>query len=247
MPTEAPPENPLATQLQSVSEVLEEEGVPYWADSGTLLGLVRDGEPMPDDKDIDIGVWAEDTKALLATRSRFERQGYEVRVGRYRRVPYVVRFLPHDSQGVEVSVGIHHRHGDHAWRLASYYRENPYRRWGPRFLLAGTFRYPTRNAAQMVSRMGVDKHLLANTWPFTRMIRFGTWWIPLRYLDRFTRHPETGIVIPRPHEKYLEARYGDWRTPRRGWTWHEDDGLVVQAPPDQIIDGPIADAEAAPS
>ncbi len=50
--------------------VLDEAGIPYHLEGGTLLGLVRDGDLLPWDHDVDISVMAEDLPRLLACRSR---------------------------------------------------------------------------------------------------------------------------------------------------------------------------------
>ena len=50
--------------------VLDEAGIRYHLEGGTLLGLVRDGDLLPWDHDVDISVMAEDLPRLLACRSR---------------------------------------------------------------------------------------------------------------------------------------------------------------------------------
>ena len=52
---------PIATHF---ARSLDRAGAPLWLDSGTLLGIVRDGEIPPWDKDIDVGVWINDVEAV---------------------------------------------------------------------------------------------------------------------------------------------------------------------------------------
>lgn len=49
-----------------VLDLLEEAGIPYFIDHGTLLGIVRDGDLMPWDDDIDISVPVSHRKAAIA-------------------------------------------------------------------------------------------------------------------------------------------------------------------------------------
>jgi len=46
---------------------LEEAGVPCWLDSGTLLGICRDGRPPSWDKDFDLAIWKDDFERCLHT------------------------------------------------------------------------------------------------------------------------------------------------------------------------------------
>jgi hypothetical protein len=44
--------------LEFVGGVLDRAGVVWWIQDGTLLGAIREGGPIPGDKDIDLGVFA---------------------------------------------------------------------------------------------------------------------------------------------------------------------------------------------
>lgn len=46
--------------LEEVNRVLSRLKVPYWIDCGTLLGVIRQGDFLPHDQDIDFGVWGAD-------------------------------------------------------------------------------------------------------------------------------------------------------------------------------------------
>ena len=51
-------------QLIRIVELLNKYKIHYWLEGGTLLGLIREGDVMADDDDIDVDIWAEDVSKL---------------------------------------------------------------------------------------------------------------------------------------------------------------------------------------
>ncbi len=76
-------QDPARKALQSLKNALEAEGVPFFLAYGTLLGIVRDGDLLPHDKDMDIGLpWDVERTALLhalTTRHPFKEHKPEQR------------------------------------------------------------------------------------------------------------------------------------------------------------------------
>ncbi len=64
---------PVEKFLRSAANALEKANVRYWLSSGTLLGIHRDGAPMPDDTDIDISVMGVSAGVIekIMRRARF--------------------------------------------------------------------------------------------------------------------------------------------------------------------------------
>ena len=58
--------------LRKVKEILDESGVDYWLDYGTLLGAYREGKIIEGDYDSDLGVWYEE-KAITSTVSKLKK------------------------------------------------------------------------------------------------------------------------------------------------------------------------------
>jgi hypothetical protein len=64
--------------LRDVSLVLDAHGVDYWCDFGTLLGLVRDGDLILGDKDVDLSVPIGERPRVMALAAVFAELGYRV-------------------------------------------------------------------------------------------------------------------------------------------------------------------------
>ena len=74
--------------VPSTCRILEANGIDYWCDFGTLLGLYREGDIIRGDKDADLGILESERPRLMALAAAFEADGHELtdRGGRSRRV-----------------------------------------------------------------------------------------------------------------------------------------------------------------
>lgn len=60
-----------------LSDLFEEQEIPYWIDFGTLLGAVRDNRTVPFDTDGDFCLFVEDRPKILKLRSRMVDDGFD--------------------------------------------------------------------------------------------------------------------------------------------------------------------------
>ena len=68
MPDTADSGTALDPNFRETIALLDQNNIPYWVCHGTLLGLIRDGELIPWDHDIDIAIWADQCPKPLAIR-----------------------------------------------------------------------------------------------------------------------------------------------------------------------------------
>lgn len=64
--------------LKDVTGVLNRHQVSYWADFGTLLGLVREGDVILGDKDVDLCVLDVERPRVMAAQADFAALGYRL-------------------------------------------------------------------------------------------------------------------------------------------------------------------------
>jgi len=57
--------------LQHTSSLLEKNGIPFWLESGTLLGLLREKKHLPEHNNIDIAIYGMYLNRFLALKKNF--------------------------------------------------------------------------------------------------------------------------------------------------------------------------------
>lgn len=189
---------------------LRRHGVTFWLDQGTLLGVIRDGELLPWDKDIDISVWTEGFDKVLELSEELRRRGYYIEVHEDRDTIFLSK-----RKGYFIEICRHHIEGDRIVRRGAAPRattsERALKRWLQRIP------HPLFVRIRHFARKYMGKPPL---WFHT----------PARLLSEFTtvRFLGQDAPVPAETEAYLAFKYGDdWRTPRRDWDVAAEDGAVV--------------------
>lgn len=222
-------------QLQRVLSLLNEYKIPYWLNSGTLLGLWREGDLLPFDLDIDISLWEEDAPGIGLIAPFLRKEGYTRYSASYKGLPFHYCFSPRDSRSLrQLDISIFRRSREYAWCPEYYFRANPHRAAGRnRSFIVGAARSGVRFCwRKLTSRVSLN--VTVTSWPWRSFINMGTWWIPRRFFENLTFITEFNAFVPSPWEEYLAFRYGDWRVAKQDWVFHRDDGGFVDAPPYKV-------------
>lgn len=64
--------------LRDTCDVLNAHGIRYWCDFGTLLGLVREGDLILGDKDVDLCIAADEKPRVMELQAAFATRGYRL-------------------------------------------------------------------------------------------------------------------------------------------------------------------------
>lgn len=231
-------------RLRIVADALDQAGVRWWLDHGTLLGLVRDAELLPWDDDLDVSFhYADHAQVVTALvrckhelRARMivtERGVKLVPHARTERTLDITSYAEDGSDLVKCFVRARRGAGGRARRWRAALLHGPFTRIEAllhgldRRLWSGGRRWPERVGRVLVALVA---------WPAVLRERFGTHEpsrVPRSLLERRERRTWFGqaLWVPGDAEGYLEHRYGaDWRTPQRAWTWWDDDRTVSAAP-----------------
>lgn len=233
--------------LPTVAAVLDQVGVKWWLDQGSLLGLVRDGKFIPWDHDIDIGVWEvskSDKKRLVeALRERFDvcyldELNNTVKVFFFDAEAAVIWWYDLsfylERDGMAVKFWAKPRGAGRGYRvcigLAAWLRgfstpaaHAPGGRVGQLFL-----RFISKTAAFLgvndVSAKALEKIAKRCFADFVEVRVPASMFHQLRCVDF------GGVFanVPQDYEGYLRLKYGvSWRIPTRKWDYFVDDGGVV--------------------
>lgn len=95
--------------LHMAADLLEEEGILYWIDYGTLLGAYRNGRFIPWDGDIDLSILARDHERVLALNPRLP-PGFSIEISRNLQKKYEngTEFLRLNCKHMKEYIDIYH-------------------------------------------------------------------------------------------------------------------------------------------
>jgi hypothetical protein len=229
--------------LHEVHEIFDRHALSVWLDCGTLLGAVRDGDIIPWDNDVDLGMWAKDLDAADKDSLWCEINSHDFEI--YRLDDKLVL----DRRGVPVNISLFYKEGDLARRTAYPAHTHSLSKairtlwWVTHarrqvsdvslgmpgtfasamkcILVAGYAKLP----AGLADRAESASRSLCNAAGCLEI----DWCVPLHYFDVLEKMQFLGDQwsVPGDTEKYLQFRFGlNWRVPDRNFSTLFDDGAV---------------------
>ena len=193
-------------------------GLCYWLDSGTLLGLMRDGRLLENDGDLDISLWEEEEEKLKAVLPRFRQMGYRIYTASYCGQVFKYNLTPARRGLRTVDINIYRQSATHAWCPMYYFRlraAQRKRRRGKKKQLGG-FLYRFLRAAWKCLNRRFAVHVSVDRLPWRLFLQIGTWWIP-KDSCRAVYCPACRPACP--NGRIPGFRYGDWQVPRADWVF----------------------------
>ena len=219
--------------IAHLHKLLNSQNIQHWLTSGSLLGSVTRNWMLPNDRDIDIGIWDRDRGKLRMLLPKFRKLGFNIRQ-RYDPAHDMEKGMVTIKRGIApIDIKIYKKYGDYAarginrslslqaeivWELIDMlYYKNEYDRLLPStklrrvehhlFCLTSKIMniYPFKSRASLVC-------YLSEIWR-----RLDSWYgmeiLPLKYFKEFkkTKFLGTEFDIFKNAEEYLNEEYGyDW-------------------------------------
>lgn len=206
-----------------ICNLLSELKIEYCIDSGTLLGLVREGKLLAHDLDIDISVREDQLNRLKKLKEILKGKGYKCRVLNFFGKKYKFKFWRTGEKRV-IDINIFRETPDNKFFICP----QPFPIEKEENFLFRNFRKGVRVCFGLMKNIGSEFDL--NNFPWSMGTYHRTWAIPKEYFDSF-EHLENSIYMPNKSTEYLEFRYGNWRVPNSNWNFRTDDkGLSEKSP-----------------
>ena len=219
----------LNRELLWICNLLEEGGVKFWVDSGTLLGLTREGGVMQDDHDIDLSMWSENESLLDKLLPAVEQRGYRVSVKSYRGLNFKYKFTPQfKGSSLDVDISLFRLKDNHAWCPQVYCKPFPSSKGSPFYYLRALPRKLVQVLFVRRKKVAVEGLFWALSYKIYLV------WVPKQYFEETVRIAGN-IPAPRQYEDYLSYRYGDWQVPQKDWFFIFDDGAIRRQSPESLI------------
>lgn len=180
-----------------VIDFLEKERINYHLEGGTLLGIVRDGDLLPWDHDIDLSIPLKDAELFVQNKIKLLFKGYRVTKGKI--------------------------HKDIGGFKKGEYRIFKVKKFWPS-IFKGVF--PILNKHMIVADIFVKADDATHTyWQAMEKIMcvnkiYYSAFETVDYMDRQLR-------IPYKYKEYLTEKYGDWSTPVKNWNCGSDEKTVI--------------------
>ena len=240
-----PHELEMVDALRRAKAILDDAGIAFWLDCGTLLGAVRDGRFIPWDHDIDLGMWSEARPLRDACVSKFKADGWKIcahtasnmKVRLHGEPPsgldmYCYDWFERDHEAVLAGLSPLGKLLNYALLVLS----DPHNCEAD-LGSAGIVRGLVKIGLIRISRLSgtfLRRHLVANLSALYKKIestkpRFK---VPASHFTKLSTISFYGMEfrIPGEAEEYLTYRYGkDWRVARKDWITDRDDGTVVRS------------------
>jgi hypothetical protein len=227
-------------QLSGLLELLHNHDINYWLDSGTLLGLVRDGKLMEHDRDIDISMWETEKDNLEKVFPHLRQCGYLIHPVLYRGRVYHYKVDPVNRGKRIIDINLFCDNGEYAWCPMYYFKLKNGRDDSGRVTnhftskLLKVLRNILRRCWNLV-RAKLPFAIETSSLPWRFFLNQAIWWIPHVYLQDTLFDEKFNAYIPLRWKDYLQFRYGNWKIPKKDWVFYQDDGGLERVPPESLI------------
>lgn len=145
--------------IAAVQTLLGREGVRCFADFGTLLGLVREGQLLPHDTDIDLGVIVDDGLDVFKVRTALERFGFKLWREYYRGG----QLVESSFRLLGIKMDINYYDVDESTARTWLFYRDPDKEYGPRERDVVQLSYSPIRDLETIIRGGVEIQIPANS------------------------------------------------------------------------------------
>jgi len=212
-------------QLKFFLNILNKHKIKYWVDSGTLLGLIREGDILDHDKDLDIGIHYNNINCFIQLIPKIKLQKYRVRYELYNGIPVKFKMYPQIKEDLRIDINVYkEKENEYLFSPLTCFIEPD-----------GLFFKQYQKIIKFFWRK-VFKVIETNKFPYNTVKQTYTWIIPIKYYNNITYNEIFSCYIFKDSESYLKYRYGTWKIPKKQWKLFKDDrGFIKNSPENSEI------------
>lgn len=194
--------------IDRLLNIFNENNIIYWLDSGTLLGIKRDGKLISGDKDIDISVLGNSRVLPLILKLK----NVSMKVKKYQGKVVKIKIYGLNERVIDISFFID--------TGKNFYSSPQFNINSNHFLLKIPFIKKI-----LTSYLYRVKSLDYNILILFKVVRIGYWLIPkdLICVDQLQKQKNNKYNLPFKVNEYLTYRYGDWSKKISNWSSTKDD------------------------
>jgi hypothetical protein len=216
--------------LLEISKLLEKNDIKYSIDSGTLLGIIREGDIINGDDDIDFISWENEIKKIKKILPEFEKMGYSIVVEKYENLIYSFILIPKRKNLLEIDIKIFRESINYSWCPVMYARNSEKK--GFLYWKSKLFRVPFLLLLKVTPRGRIKNWLRKIIWNYFFVLN--TWVVSKKYLSKDNLVLKKGLFVPKTWKKYLDFKYGNWRIPNPDWNYVQDDKTLIHKTPKEL-------------
>lgn len=183
--------------LFDVVEVLDNANIVYHLEGGTLLGIVRDGDLLPWDHDVDLSIMITDTPKFLKIKKELYRKGYKV----------TSRKSKHDI---------------HPFKMGDY-KIFKIKKIVPSIVKLLFPRYK-KNYIVLDIFIKVNDGNYCYWQAMNKLMRVSNKYYASY---ETVNYRGASLKVPNDYKDYLTQKYGDWSVPVKEWVCGEDEKTIV--------------------
>ena len=212
--------------IKKIQNILDKHNIKNFIDSGTLLGIVREGRILPWDNDIDIGAIIEPNQSFVDALEDIEKLGYRISCDDW-------GILLFKESEIETNIKIYKRCDKNLFTIyKSSNSKHPILKRISELIYKNSSGFngskPKQYFALLISR--IAKIVLIRFFMKIKPENF------VSIIDSSIIEPintikvnNTIFNVPNECKKYLTKKYGDnWLKPNKNYSYKTDDGTIVQ-------------------
>lgn len=211
--------------IEKITSLFKKRDITHWVDSGSLLGLYRDGCLIQTDNDIDLSIVLsqDDDIELISSLQNLNIGTFFIK--KYKSKIHKIKIFRGRKQR-SVDISIFREKSDRLLMPVLRLESISYNLGQNNYRKAGTLLF-IKSLIEIKKKF--NSHIDYSNRQYQSILKSGEYWeypkeqiLPVNYKNQYK------LAFPRNTERYLKFRYGDWEVPIRNWQSEQSDNAFLK-------------------